>query len=385
MILFLLRQAEVQSVLVFILSIIVLILSSNSILIPTYIWTWASSNVIYFVLYFIPVIILMRRLAAGGRFSEIHRLNLDRQTFLITGAAGGLGKETAIELVKRGARVIIFARPTNLANAIHDIKKHSRSPENVLGYPLDLADLKSIKKCAEDLLKNENEYTLTKCFVSKIYISYIFFIIRNTRITALINNAGVMACPYSKTKDGFELQMGTNHFGHFYFTKLLLPRLRSSRIVNVTSAAHFMWPVPCDAAHYEQMCNSNTYHPWSAYSLSKTANILFTRELQRRYSSSYNIRAYSVHPGSVNTPLDRHVKWHSFIRKLLVPIRYVIIKAPLEGAQTILYCALSNEAKPGEYHADCKPTPVCHKYARDDKIAREWWDYSEQIINQKLK
>ncbi len=211
------------------------------------------------------------------------------------------------------------------------------------------------------------------------------FINRNTKITALINNAGVMACPYTKSKDGFELQMGTNHFGHFYFTQLLLPRLQSSRIINVSSAAHFRWPVPCDASHYAQMCNPNTYHPWSAYSLSKTANILFTRELQRRYSTSYNIRTYSLHPGSVNTQLDRHIGLNEFIRRLVKPIRYVIFKTSLEGAQTNLYCALSDEAKPGEYHADCQPTAVFHKYAKDDKLAQEWWDYSEEIINDKLK
>lgn len=205
------------------------------------------------------------------------------------------------------------------------------------------------------------------------------------KITALINNAGVMACPYGKTKDGFELQMGTNHFGHFYFTKLLLPRLQSARIVNVSSAAHFMWPVPCDAAHYAEMCNPNTYHPWSAYSLTKSANILFTRELQRRYSKSHGIRAYSLHPGSVNTQLDRHISIAALLRKLIRPIRYVIFKTPLEGAQTNLYCALSNEAIPGEYHADCSPMPVFHQYVKDDELARQWWDYSERVIEEKLK
>ena len=189
---------------------------------------------------------------------------------------------------------------------------------------------------------------------------------RKTKITALINNAGVMACPYSKTKDGFELQMGTNHFGHFYFTKLLLPRLYSSRIVNVTSAGHFLWRVPCDASHYAEMCNSNLYNPWKAYSLSKSANILFTRELQRRYSSSHKIRAYSLHPGAVNTQLDRHIGVSDLVRQIAKPIRYLVFKTPLEGAQTNLYCALSDEAKPGAYHADCQPISVFHKYVEDD-------------------
>lgn len=208
---------------------------------------------------------------------------------------------------------------------------------------------------------------------------------RNTKITALINNAGVMGSKYTKTKDGFELQMGTNHFGHFYFTKLLLPRLQSSRIVNVSSLGHSLWKVPCDASHYAEMANPNTYNRWSAYSLSKSANIIFTHELQRRFGVSHKIRAYSLHPGGVNTQLDRHMGINYFIGLLVKPLRYLVFKTPLEGAQTNLYCALSDEAKPGAYHSDCQPTPILNKYDENDDIARDWWDYSEQVINEKLK
>ena len=205
------------------------------------------------------------------------------------------------------------------------------------------------------------------------------------KITALINNAGVMMCPYGKTKDGFELQMGTNHFGHFYFTKLLLPRLHSSRIVNVSSAAHAFCKVPCDAAHYADMCSPNRYIPFKAYTLSKSANILFTRELQRRYGTSHNIRAYSLHPGCVDTQSARYVGVRRLIDTLLKPFRSLIFKTPLEGAQTNLYCALSNEARPGGYHADCAPASILGKYTENDDIARDWWEYSEQVINEKLR
>lgn len=205
------------------------------------------------------------------------------------------------------------------------------------------------------------------------------------KITALINNAGVMACPYGKTKDGFEMQMGTNHFGHFYLTKLLLPRLQSSRIVNVSSLAHTIWNVPCDAAHYTEMCNPNKYTPFKAYSLSKSANILFTRELQRRYGTSHNIRAYVLHPGGVNTQLDRHMGMSNIIRALVQPLRYLMFKTALEGAQTNLYCALSNDARPSAYHADCQPSPILNKHLENDALARDWWEYSEEVINDKLK
>ncbi|CAF2875653.1 unnamed protein product [Rotaria sp. Silwood2] len=358
------RQPEVRSLLTFIFSILILILSAFSIFLPSFIWTWISASYIYLLLYFTAVFLLMRWWARGGQYSDINSVDLEGQTFLITGAGGGIGKETAIELAKRGARVILFARRGNLAEAVNDVKKAARSPANIVGYMLDLSDLQSIKSCVEEFMKNEDP---------------------NRMITALINNAGVMACPYSKTKDGFELQMGTNHFGHFYFTKLLLPRLYSSRIVNVSSLGHALWRVPCDIAHYTQMCNPNTYNRWSAYSLSKSANILFTRELQRRYSASHKIRSYSLHPGGVNTQLDRHISASNIIRNLAKPIRYLLFKTPLEGAQTNLYCALSDDAKPGAYHADCQPMPVANKYVEDDEIAREWWDYSENVINEKLK
>ncbi|CAF0954467.1 unnamed protein product [Rotaria sordida] len=359
-----LRQPEVQSLLTFVSSILILILSAYSIFLPSFIWTWISASYLYFLLYFTAVFLLMRWWARGGRYTDIQNIDLEGQTFLITGAAGGIGKETAIELAKRGARVILFARRGNLVEAVTDVKKAARSPDNVVGYVLDLSDLQSIKSCVEEFMRNEDS---------------------NRTITALINNAGVMACPYSKTKDGFELQMGTNHFGHFYFTQLLLPRLYSSRIINVSSLAHALWRVPCDTAHYTQMCNPNTYNRWSAYSLSKSANILFTRELQRRYSISHKIRSYSLHPGSVNTQLDRHMSINNIMRTLAKPIRCLLFKTPLEGTQTNLYCALSDNAKPGSYHADCQPTSVGNKYVEDDDIARQWWDYTEKIINEKLK
>jgi hypothetical protein len=157
MLILLLRQPEAKALLTFVSSVIILILSANSILIPTCIWTWISSSLLCIVLYFIPIILLMRWFARGGQYSDIHTANLDGQTFLITGAGGGIGKETAVELAKRGARVILFARSTNLSEAVIDVKKVARSPNNVTGYSLDLADLRSIIVCVEQFMKNENE------------------------------------------------------------------------------------------------------------------------------------------------------------------------------------------------------------------------------------
>ncbi|CAF4593689.1 unnamed protein product [Rotaria magnacalcarata] len=155
---FLLYQPEVQSLLTFFVSIIILILSAYSILVPTFIWAWVSANYACLLLYFIGVFTLMRWLARGGRYLDIEKANLEGQTFLITGAGGGIGKETAIELAKRGARVILFARVGNLSEAVSDVKKAARSPANVVGYVLDLSDLRSIKSCVEQFMETDDAY-----------------------------------------------------------------------------------------------------------------------------------------------------------------------------------------------------------------------------------
>jgi NAD(P)-dependent dehydrogenase (short-subunit alcohol dehydrogenase family) len=109
----------------------------------------------------------MRYWARGGQYPDIQTANLEGQTFLITGAGGGIGKETAIELAKHGARVVLFARRGNLSEAINDVKKVARSPSNVTGYLLDLADLQSIKSCVEEFMKNEDAY---------VFLFFIYFI-----------------------------------------------------------------------------------------------------------------------------------------------------------------------------------------------------------------
>ncbi len=162
----LLLQPEVRSFSTFISSILILILSAYSIILPSFIWTWISSSYLFISFYFLCVFLLMRWWARGGQYPDIQTVDLQGQTFLITGAGGGIGKETAIELAKRGARVVLFARRGNLAEAISDVKKVARSPTDVVGYLLDLSDLQSIKSCVEEFLRNEDAYVL--------YFSFIF-------------------------------------------------------------------------------------------------------------------------------------------------------------------------------------------------------------------
>jgi retinol dehydrogenase-12 len=192
-----------------------------------------------------------------------------------------------------------------------------------------------------------------------------------------------MACPYSLTKDGFEMQMGTNHFGHFYLTQLLLPQLlkSKSRVVNVSSTAHALWQVPCTLETYTEQMNKETYKPWNAYAISKIANIYFTIELQRRFGSQ-GLRAYSLHPGGVATGLQRHISISQLVN---VPVRFLIFKTELEGAQTNLFCAVSDEAVPGKFHSDCQESGLGNPHADNPEQAREWWDYSEKIVAEKIK
>lgn len=153
----LLRQPEAQSVLTSISLFGILVLSHYSFIIPSSVWDVVFSNNVSLLLYCSLVIFIMRWFGRGGQFTAIHKMNLDGQTFLVTGAAGGIGKETCLELAKKGARVILFARSNNLTQAVDDVKKVARSQNHVTGYAIDLSDLASIKNCVEQFLKHEDK------------------------------------------------------------------------------------------------------------------------------------------------------------------------------------------------------------------------------------
>lgn len=168
--LFLLSLPEFRSLLTLVSSILILFLSAFSIIVPGFIWSWISSSFLFVLLYFAGVAFLMRSLARGGQYPDIQTANLEGQTFLVTGAASGIGKETALELAKHGARVVVFARRGNLAETISDVKKVARSPDNVTGYVLDLSDLQSIKSCIEEFMKNEDPYVYNSFVFISLYI-----------------------------------------------------------------------------------------------------------------------------------------------------------------------------------------------------------------------
>lgn len=245
-------------------------------------------------------------------------------------------------------------RNGDLANkAADDVRLETNG--NIAVYKLDLADLSSVRECAKKILENER------------------------RIDILINNAGVMMCPHWKTKDGFEMQIGTNHLGHFLFTNLLLDKIKAcapSRIVNVSSRAErdFGNDIDLSDLNWEKRPYSST----GAYGASKLANILFTKELAKRLAGT-NVNTYVLHPGVVRTELARHFGVPNCI---WFPMAWLATKSSEEGAQTNIFCAVdeSVENQTGLYYSDCAVnTPS--KIAQDKELASKLWDLSEKLVN----
>lgn len=201
--------------------------------------------------------------------------NLEGQRFLITGATSGIGKEAARELVRAGAHVTISGRNPEKAEQV----RKELSSDRVSTLILDLTDLTSVRKAAREV---------------------------TSEIDVLILNAGVMAVPFTKTVDDFELQMGTNHLGHFAFAGLVADRV-TSRIVSISSQAHRTGSFGDGSTEaIRDIClGRNKYQTWGAYGASKLANLLFTFELQRLATSrNYRFNALAAHPGYSNTNLQ---------------------------------------------------------------------------------
>ncbi|KAM6900802.1 retinol dehydrogenase 12, like [Xenentodon cancila] len=279
-------------------------------------------------------------------------VKLDGRTAVITGANTGIGKETAMDLAKRGARVIIACRDMDKAQvALKEIIESSGS-DNIVCMKLDLADTKSIREFAEAIIKNE------------------------PTLNILINNAGVMVCPYGKTADGFEMQIGVNHIGHFLLTYLLLDLIKRSapaRIINVSSMAH-AW----GSINLEDINSEKSYNKTKAYAQSKLANVLFTRSLAKRLEGS-DVTTYSLHPGVVQTDLWRHL---GLLEQFFMKVASPFTKNSAQGAQTTIYCAVepSLEKESGGYYSDCALAD-CSAAGKDDDVAQKLWELSCQLLS----
>lgn len=274
--------------------------------------------------------------------------DLQGKTYVITGANTGIGKITARELARRGAHVILACRSADKTQPVIDEIVRETGNDKIELVALDLADLGSVRRCAEQLLA------------------------RNIPIHGLINNAG-LAGSRGTTKDGFELTFGTNHLGHYLLTRLLLDRIKQSgpaRIVNVASASHYQ----AKAINWDALrkkTKSRTGMP--EYAVSKLSNVLFTKELARRLEGT-SVTTYALHPGVVATDVWRRVP---------SPVRWVMKKfmvTPEEGAQTSIRCAtapeLANET--GRYYDRDGKERRPNKLANDEQLAKELWTRSAE-------
>ena len=286
------------------------------------------------------------------------RLMLDQsgKVAIVTGAGSGLGFETVRALAGKNAKVVMAVRNTAKGReAAARIKKECpRADVDVM--ELDLADLSSVRKFVQDFTK------------------------RFSRLDLLINNAGVMVPPYGKTVDGFELQFGTNHLGHFALTILLIDMLKNvsgSRIVTVSSGAHAFGMLDFDDLNWEK----RRYNAWQAYGDSKLANLYFTRELQRRLDEEgSDVLAVAAHPGWAATELQRHQWWVRLLNNFFAQ--------PADmGALPTLYAATAPDVHGSEYFGpdgkgQMRGYPVkvqSSKRSRDMVVASRLWEVSEEM------
>ncbi|MCQ8241565.1 SDR family NAD(P)-dependent oxidoreductase [Rhizosaccharibacter radicis] len=309
-------------------------------------------------------------------------VDLHGRRVLVTGVSAGLGVETARVLAAHGAHVLGAARDLGKAEAattvVRDAARAGGGEFELIR--LDLADLSSVRACADALLE------------------------RGDRLDLLVNNAGVMATPQGRTTDGFETQFGTNHLGHFVLANRLAPLLGpGSRLVSLSSAGHRFSDVDLDDPGFER----TPYDPWVAYGRSKTANILFAVEFDRRHRGR-GVRAVAVHPGGIVTELARHLDpavLEERRRKIDAdraargeePFRY---KSVPQGAATSVWAGVvaDTDTVGGRYCEDCRvaeaispdrPTEATaygvRAYAVDPASASALWARSEEWVGERFE
>jgi NAD(P)-dependent dehydrogenase (short-subunit alcohol dehydrogenase family) len=303
--------------------------------------------------------------------------DLSGRVYVITGAASGIGLVTATQLAAQGARVVLGVRDIRAGERAKAELTLSNPKAQLEVRALDLASLASVDAFATEFLRD------------------------NRVLHGLVNNAGVMNTPYGKTADGFEMQLGTNHLGHFHLTSRLLDLLRASpgaRIVNLSSCYHDvamgrLGKVDLEDLNFER----RKYDGWEAYAQSKLANLLHASELARRLEGT-GVVAVSVHPGWVRTRLIRSTM-PTFVQNLF-GFRQLLQMAgmiePWEGAQATLHALLSPEVEKqsgayfsqlGHYRDKAKngggfPMVSPNPQANDAELARKLWIESERLIGQ---
>jgi NAD(P)-dependent dehydrogenase (short-subunit alcohol dehydrogenase family) len=303
-------------------------------------------------------------------------VNLKGKRVLVTGVSAGLGVETARALVAHGAEVVGAARDLTKAKAATaGVQAAAKNGGKFELVELDLASLDSVRVCANVLVDAAKPFDL------------------------VIANAGIMACPYGKTVDGFETQFGTNHLGHFVLVNRIASLMkRGSRLVNLSSAGHRYSDVDLDDPNFER----TPYDPWTAYGRSKTANILFAVEFDRRHKGN-GIRATALHPGGIETELARHLG-EGGIRERLEHINAqaraagepeIKLKTVPQGAATSVWAGVVAAADDvgGRYCEDCHVAEIepdatkrtgVRPYALNPETAKALWAKSEEMVGERF-
>lgn len=280
---------------------------------------------------------------------------------VVTGANSGLGLSAARELARAGCEVVIACRNTAKGEKAAESIRSDVPSAKLEVAALDLADLASVRAFAERLSGSRD------------------------RLDLLINNAGVMAAPYARTADGFEMQLGTNHLGHFALTGLLLERLRNTpeaRVVTVSSGMHHSGSIDFDDLQSER-----SYKRWGAYSQSKLANLLFTLELDRRLKAAdLSLRSVAAHPGYAATNLQ--LSGPRLPERLVMRVSNLLFAQSADmGALPILYAATAPGVEGGFYigpdgrgESRGYPTTVVpNRKALDPQVAARLWEVSEEL------
>ncbi|XP_058209065.1 short-chain dehydrogenase TIC 32 B, chloroplastic-like [Rhododendron vialii] len=283
-------------------------------------------------------------------------------TAIITGGASGIGLETARVLALRNAHVVIAARNMEAANEAKQLILKDNQAARVDVLKLDLSSMKSIRAFVDN------------------------FNALNLPLNLLINNAGVMFCPYQLSEDGIEMQFATNHLGHFLLTNLVLDKMKETaratgiegRIVNLSSVAHLHTYE--GGVELDKINDKDYYSDKKAYGQSKLANLLHANELARRLQEEgANISVNSVHPGLIMTNLFRH---SGILMRVLKAFTCLLWKNVPQGAATTCYVALHPNLKgvTGKYFMDCNEIPP-GKLATDKVLAKQLWDFSNNLVN----
>ena len=284
---------------------------------------------------------------------------------IVTGANSGLGKEITIGLAKKEIKVIMACRNQSKAESAKAEVLSKVNNADLEIMILDLSSLSSVRNFASAFGK------------------------KYKRLDLLIENAGIMVPPLSKTEDGFESQMGVNYFSHFLLTNLLYPLLnktKGSRIATTSSLAHESGRIDFDNLNAEK-----GYSKMGAYGQSKLACLLFAYELKRRLEKAgSNVIAVSSHPGVSKTNL--FANFPKIAQILMVPLLPIFTHSPKHAALPTLYAALSADAESGDYYGPTgfngmkgKPGKVKSKpHSYDEKVASELWDVSEKLTGEKF-